>query len=149
MKETIRRAKECFNPLDRGNLNQMTSKSLEDFKQSLFQSPKSGKFESNKKKLLKRVTPHSVSFNPLDRGNLNQILLQSSGNTNLRKAWFQSPRSGKFESNLNPGINRFTDEEMFQSPRSGKFESNDALCSSLVIYGKLFQSPRSGKFESN
>ena len=38
--------------------------------------------------------------------------------------------------------------EVFQSPRSGKFESNNML---EIILGFifLFQSPRSGKFESN
>ena len=37
----------------------------------------------------------------------------------------------------------------FQSPRSGKFESNEKL-NQIVDNAKLsFQSPRSGKFESN
>ena len=41
---------------------------------------------------------------------------------------FQSPRSGKFESNL---IDSYADSKdwngSFQSPRSGKFESNSML----------------------
>ena len=88
---------------------------------------------------------------------------------------FQSPRSGKFESNLS--IATYKDENklvLFQSPRSGKFESNTAEiffaekkinesfnpldrgnlnqipCREGEV-GKegVFQSPRSGKFESN
>ena len=38
---------------------------------------------------------------------------------------FQSPRSGKFESNTMV-YTRTEEEILFQSPRSGKFESN--LC---------------------
>ena len=38
----------------------------------MFQSPRSGKFESNKlEKFLNELK--SARFNPLDRGNLNQI----------------------------------------------------------------------------
>ena len=62
---------------------------------------------------------------------------------------FQSPRSGRLESNLwlvtgegKTKVNRF------QSPRSGKFESNLKKVKRLRK-PKLFQSPRSGKFESN
>ena len=41
---------------------------------------------------------------------------------------FQSPRSGKFVSNLNRNnVEYAPHEEMFQSPRSGKFVSNDKL----------------------
>ena len=40
-------------------------------------------------------------------------------------ALFQSPRSGKFESNYNHhAINTQREYKKFQSPRSGKFESN-------------------------
>ena len=64
---------------------------------------------------------------------------------------FQSPRSGKFESNVEGDKSNFLNTVEFQSPRSGKFESN------LIVlnYQKAqkasltFQSPRSGKFESN
>ena len=43
----------------------------------------------------------------------------------LRAPLFQSPRSGKFESNWwkHPSYFELTDEG-FQSPKSGKFESN-------------------------
>ena len=37
---------------------------------------------------------------------------------------------------------------MFQSPRSGKFESNEEVIVAAINEYK-FQSPRSGKFESN
>ena len=37
---------------------------------------------------------------------------------------FQSPRSGKFESNLKIDLAHEANREPFQSPRSGKFESN-------------------------
>ena len=66
--------KKRFNPLDRGNLNQM--------------------------KTISRIVPYRAlaSFNPLDRGNLNQILGRSAEQGGL-DTWFQSPKSGKFESN--------------------------------------------------
>ena len=39
---------------------------------------------------------------------------------------------------------------MFQSPRTGKFESNFRCCScKMWLLQQLFQSPRTGKFESN
>ncbi len=39
---------------------------------------------------------------------------------------------------------------MFQSPRSGKFESNNLAYENVDMeLVELFQSPRSGKFESN
>ena len=43
----------------------------------------------------------------------------------MRAPLFQSPRSGKFESNWwkHPSYFELTDEG-FQSPKSGKFESN-------------------------
>ena len=40
--------------------------------------------------------------------------------------------------------------DTFQSPKSGKFESNELADESLdSLINELFQSPRSGKFESN
>ena len=63
---------------------------------------------------------------------------------------FQSPRSGKFESNLvavQPDLTLST--VSFQSPRSGKFESNLKFTTFKDRGDLLFQSPRSGKFESN
>ena len=63
-------------------------------------------------------------FNPLDRGNLNQmkrlLLILIAGLSLV----FQSPRSGKFESNVTESYLLTTTECQFQSPRSGKFESN-------------------------
>ena len=38
---------------------------------------------------------------------------------------FQSPKSGKFESNTKKETNVFVCVASFQSPRSGKFESNN------------------------
>ena len=37
---------------------------------------------------------------------------------------FQSPKSGKFESNVHLGASQEAKQTMFQSPKSGKFESN-------------------------
>ena len=76
-----------------------------------------------------------LSFNPLDRGNLNQInncLILS-----MNQAMFQSPRSGKFESNQRIEVApiRIPDVNMFQSPRSGKFESNLVLTTSQQSAG--------------
>ena len=66
------------------------------------------------------------SFNPLDRGNLNQIYGRDELFISVSKQQtFQSPRSGKFESNRTKQITKKVNgEEVFQSPRSGKFESN-------------------------
>ena len=89
-----------FNPLDRGNLNQILGRSAEQGGlDAWFQSPRSGKFKSN-------------SINGFKR-------------TLNRDALFQSPRSGKFESNA-PALNKAIADIhwMFQAPRSGKFESN-------------------------
>ena len=64
-------------------------------------------------------------------------------------ALFQSPRSGKFESNQYL-LNAFSLQMVFQSPRSGKFESNyNHHAINTQREYKKFQSPRSGKFESN
>ena len=65
-----------FNPLDRGNLNQISKGEplIRLIKASGFQSPRSGKFESNyADKEYDVFLPDSKGFNPLDRGNLNQI----------------------------------------------------------------------------
>ena len=62
---------------------------------------------------------------------------------------FQSPRSGKFESNWNQVADWPTCHLMFQSPRSGKFESNLGYVTTDGNPEYRFQSPRSGKFESN
>ena len=89
---------QCFNPLDRGNLNQIT-KAFENVLKldKSFQSPRSGKFESNQGEYYASKIHDVQSFNPLDRGNLNQIVC-NGGELDLEKL-FQSPRSGKFESN--------------------------------------------------
>ena len=63
-------------------------------------------------------------FNPLDRGNLNQIDKLRKFDNSLQTV-FQSPRSGKFESNYGSKfINVVSGIDTFQSPRPGKFESN-------------------------
>ena len=91
----------------------------------MFQSPRSGKFESNVILNRKDLNMQPLQrFNPLDRGNLNQMLVTGIlGHAEPRK--FQSPRSGKFESNLVDKLKESRYSYMsFQSPRSGKFESN-------------------------
>ena len=63
---------------------------------------------------------------------------------------FQSPRTGKFESNFYQGEqNGKKIFRVFQSPRTGKFESNKQAEIANQYLGKGFQSPRTGKFESN
>ena len=64
----------------------------------MFQSPRSGKFESNAGVVIREEYKFDPSFNPLDRGNLNQIL-STDGKHRYQSKEFQSPRSGKFESN--------------------------------------------------
>ena len=114
-------------------------------------------------------------FNPLDRGNLYQMRRRKFYNY-CTCSWFQSPRSGKFASDLftavtltkrdkcfNPldwenlyqmrsinGLTFFVRVKKFQSPRSGKFVSDTTRSVCLRLsFMKLFQSPRSGKFASN
>ena len=70
----------------------------------LFQSPRSGKFESNDRVKVNELVKKYKGFNPLDRGNLNQMLSQMLRLLIFFQA-FQSPRSGKFESNLEIKLN--------------------------------------------
>ena len=67
-----------FNPLNRGNLNQMAEMKAEN----------DARFEG---------------FNPLNRGNLNQILHCFGFVLEKANVKFQSPKSGKFESNMSLG----------------------------------------------
>ena len=62
---------------------------------------------------------------------------------------FQSPRSGKFVSDLIPMKKDLWRKILFQSPRSGKFVSDifTQLTSGRMTI--MFQSPRSGKFVSD
>ena len=90
-----------------------------------FQSPRSGKFESNKSNQASQKEVGVIGFNPLDRGNLNQILTKAA---RLRAGtWSFNPLN---RGNLNQMSMdaRFEAQvaEMFQSPKSGKFESNSA-----------------------
>ena len=91
-----------FNPLDQGNLYQIMEMlgSNENSTQP-FQSPRSGKFVSNlwASKNMSTLTLLNGGFNPLDRGNLYQIALMSFFATLPERA-FQSPRSGKFVSDI-------------------------------------------------
>ena len=65
-----------------------------------FQSPKSGKFESNTDETnCSSLSVNNKRFNPLNRGNLNQILRRQNGWRRTVLS-FQSPKSGKFESNF-------------------------------------------------
>ena len=63
---------------------------------------------------------------------------------------FQSPRSGKFVSNIAEVANQYLRKgSKFQSPRSGKFVSNLYVSKLIFKTAQTFQSPRSGKFVSN
>ena len=118
-----------------------------------FQSPRTGKFESNHAESGTVCCDNIESFNPLERGNSNQIRrtcwpkrrpafksfnpLERGNSNQMRRAQPCYPNLG-----VDPG---------FQSPRTGKFESNlvggKYWCFAPVYWG--FQSPRTGKFESN
>ena len=64
-------------------------------------------------------------FNPLERGNSNQIRNGNDGLARRPSLRFQSPRTGKFESNMEPEVLETDSNTVeFQSPRTGKFESN-------------------------
>ena len=90
---------QSFNPLDRGNLNQIAfdeEKHHEIFRFNPLDRGNLNQIRLNKSK----INYKEISFNPLDRGNLNQILtLQRNIYANTGGPLFQSPRSGKFESN--------------------------------------------------
>ena len=63
---------------------------------------------------------------------------------------FQSPRSGKFVSDVASLKEDLTAALLFQSPRSGKFVSDETGQEPAVIVSSMsFQSPRSGKFVSD
>ena len=67
-----------------------------------------------------------------------------------RQLWFQSPRSGKFVSDVMQRAACIIRYAMFQSPRSGKFVSdNGAQVEEVMFIDITFQSPRSGKFVSD
>ena len=165
----------CFNPLDRGNLYLIKSRSYRARKlDAWFQSPRSGKFVSNRQYHLSNRTvlfekfqsPRSGKFvsdlliwlptqmtsrfNPLDRGNLYLIAYMNGARVTVQ-GMFQSPRSGKFVSNIEKEEKRREKLGEFQSPRSGKFVCN--FFSKELKWQQLtkswFQSPRSGKFVSN
>ena len=70
----------------------------------------------------------SNCFNPLDRGNLYLIGSDTRWDFYTLVA-FQSPRSGKFVSDLNKGSKMRTNVS-FQSLRSGKFVSDNIICDS-------------------
>ena len=77
-----------------------------------------------------------LGFNPLERGNLNQIaIIKKLENELLR---FQSPRTGKFESNEVLVCFMFLPTIQFQSPRSGKFESNARVSRARHRYPRRF-----------
>ena len=88
-----------FNPLERGNSNQILSNwDTSSQKKLLFQSPRTGKFESNFQYKIRPSNPGSSGcFNPLERGNSNQIKVLMKVMSLMMK--FQTPRTGKFESN--------------------------------------------------
>ena len=69
---------------------------------SVFQSPRSGKFISNlqvKETFFQRFLSGNLCFNPLDRGNLYLIAFFEV-QPECPAMRFQSPRSGKFASNM-------------------------------------------------
>ena len=72
-----------FNPLNRGNLNQIVFKDH-----------------------LKAAEISESGFNPLNRRNLNQIRWRRIRSSLYGPNMFQSPKSGKFESNkwLEPNV---------------------------------------------
>ena len=117
----------CFNPLDRGNLYLIGLKTVTRNTvtiKSKFQSPRSGKFVSDQK--LNRLNIHSLiafqsprsgkfvsnkeislidaaklkGFNPLDRGNIYIGSFYITRDAAFGQIEFQSPRSGKFVSDM-------------------------------------------------
>ena len=86
-----------------------------------FQSPRSGKFVSDANKPFYFKWAYDC-FNPLDRGNLYQIAPAQQAAYAAPQA-FQSPRSGKFVSDPKESIEG-NHVVLFQSPRSGKFVSD-------------------------
>ena len=62
---------------------------------------------------------------------------------------FQSPRSGKFVSDISFLFSFDKEIALFQSPRSGKFVSDMKELFKVFRGEDMFQSPRSGKFVSD
>ena len=119
----------CFNPLDRGNLYQINIVHFfftKEIKMKTFQSPRSGKFVSDRI-LLFGLRQWGRCFNPLDRGNLYQICLLFKFRVSLR-CWFQSPRSGKFVSDSPKNACKLT--------MSFK---RTTLCRHYITNGKMFE----------
>ena len=88
----------CFNPLDRGNSNQMLGDRDFSFNAIIPRFNPLDRGNSNQMRAVKHYADElarSLSFNPLDRGNSNQIedLEFMDFSVTLE---FQSPRSGKF-----------------------------------------------------
>ncbi len=124
---TLTKRDKCFNPLDRGKLYQIRSTLFGVLRNEfgLFQSPRSGKFVSDRllealfdapegtaefqsprsgkfvsdKQSKTTDKKHHLCFNPLDRGNLYQISFNIPS-LRILLCVFQSPRSGKFVSDL-------------------------------------------------
>ena len=116
----------------------------------MFQSPRSGKFESNP--LTGDNAEVSGGFNPLDRGNLNQISRKRQKKTLRLQSSFNPLDRGNLNQITKESVEEVAEDiASFQSPRSGKFESNSSslLTIARTTRGRKFQSPRSGKFESN
>ena len=90
----------CFNPLDRGNLYQIYIRKDQTFciEAICFNPLDRGNLYQMKNIGLIGMSQWSGCFNPLDRGNLYQIVKVS--NEFLDNLRFQSPRSGKFVSDL-------------------------------------------------
>ena len=95
-----------------------------------FQSPRSGKFVSDKlRRQEKKRVDYTLSFNPLDRGNLYLMVKDKSPEAQAKwyKA-FQSPRSGKFVSNSPKNDCKLT--------MSFK---RTTLCRHYITNGKMFE----------
>ena len=92
----------CFNPLDRGNLYQIGQNRSKHsvVVENMFQSPRSGKFVSDMYVLIFQIYNLQSCFNPLDRGNLYLITRVWDDEFFCWRWEFQSPRSGKFVSDL-------------------------------------------------
>ena len=90
-----------------------------------------------------------VSFNPLDRGNLYLIIDENTYEHSTQIA-FQSPRSGKFASDLFTAVTLTKRDKCFNPlDWENLYQMRSINGLTFFVRVKKFQSPRSGKFVSD
>ena len=91
----------------------------------MFQSPRTGKFESNQNTSTSRsLVDLNLCFNPLEQGNSNQIVCRSRLLLCVSIVSIPQNREIRIKYRRFSSRKKYWCHNMFQSPRTGKFESN-------------------------